>query len=233
MRYIRRVVNARGRTYLLRLIRLNRLLRTGTRGLLLPVDRCFTGRNVFKIISPSIILFTIFAQKAFFESVFVRSCLRSFLQLLQGRCPSPSQVCLPHYCLLERPSSQQQRKIQEEMSSIRDCGVCGKEASRVCDCCQNNFCGKKHLKSHKKSCFPSSEELSTEEVQRIEKLAKNLKEASFETFCEILNELCQWVNEERQRAARDSGGEGRGLNQQPKTSRLSLCRGRACFRPRS
>jgi hypothetical protein len=74
------------------------------------------------------------------------------------------------------------------MSSIRNCNVCGKEASSVCDCCKKNFC-KKHLKSHKRSCFPSTEGISTEEVERIEKLAIDLKEASLQTFCETLEDL--------------------------------------------
>jgi hypothetical protein len=49
--------------------------------------------------------------------------------------------------------------------------------------------GKKHLKAHKRSCFPSTEGLSTEEVERIEKLTIDLKEASLQTFCETLEDL--------------------------------------------
>jgi hypothetical protein len=91
-------------------------------------------------------------------------------------------------------------------NSIRNCNVCGEKASRVCDCCKKNFCGKKHLKSHKKSCFPRTEGLSTQEVEHIEKLATDLEEASLETFCETLKELLRssHSNEEGGRAMQDS-----------------------------
>jgi hypothetical protein len=82
------------------------------------------------------------------------------------------------------------------MSSVRKCDACKKKATRACDCCKKHFCGEKHIKAHERSCFPSTEDLSTEEVEHIEKLAINLKEASLETFCETLNELLQWVRDE-------------------------------------
>jgi hypothetical protein len=83
------------------------------------------------------------------------------------------------------------------MSSIRNCDVCGIKASRVCGCCKKNFCGKKHLKSHKRSCFPSTANLSTEEVERIEKLAIDMEEASPETFCDFLKDILQWEQWDR------------------------------------
>jgi purine-nucleoside phosphorylase len=79
------------------------------------------------------------------------------------------------------------------MSSARKCDVCGIMASNVCcENCKKNFCGKKHLKSHTSSCFPNTNDLSTEEVERIEKLAIDMEEASFEIFCETLKDMMQW-----------------------------------------
>jgi hypothetical protein len=82
------------------------------------------------------------------------------------------------------------------MSSVTKCDACKKKASRVCNCCKKHFCGEKHIKAHERSCFPSTEDLSTEEVEHIQKLARNLKEASLETFGETLRELLQWVRDE-------------------------------------
>jgi hypothetical protein len=84
------------------------------------------------------------------------------------------------------------------MSSIRKCDVCGIRASRVCFTCENFFCGKKHLKSHKRSCFPSTDDLSTQEIERIEKLAIDMEEASLETFCETLKDILQWKQWDRE-----------------------------------
>jgi hypothetical protein len=91
------------------------------------------------------------------------------------------------------------------MSSIRKCDVCGKSGKIVCECCKKNFCGKKHLKSHcpYKSCFPSTEDLSTKDIERIEKLAKDLEEGSLETFYGTFKELSKWDFEE-QEARQDS-----------------------------
>jgi hypothetical protein len=83
------------------------------------------------------------------------------------------------------------------MSSIKKCGVCGIQASRVCETCNKNFCGKKHLKSHKSSCLPSTDDLSTEEIERIEKLAIDMDEASFETFSETLQDMIYWEQWDR------------------------------------
>jgi hypothetical protein len=83
------------------------------------------------------------------------------------------------------------------MSGIRKCGVCGIKASRVCETCKKNFCGKKHLKSHKSSCLPSTDDLSTEEIERIQKLAIDMDEASFETFCETLQDMLYWEQWDR------------------------------------
>jgi hypothetical protein len=84
------------------------------------------------------------------------------------------------------------------MSSIRKCGVCNIKASRFCETCKKNFCGKKHLKSHKSSCLPSTDDLSMEEVERIEKLATDMEETSLETFCESLKDMLQWKELDRE-----------------------------------
>jgi hypothetical protein len=84
------------------------------------------------------------------------------------------------------------------MSSIGNCDVCGIKASRLCGCCKKNFCGKKHLKSHKSSCFPSTAGLSTGEIERIENLANDMEEASLETFCETLKDMLQWEQWDRE-----------------------------------
>jgi hypothetical protein len=86
------------------------------------------------------------------------------------------------------------------MSSIRKCHVCEKNLSRVCDCCKKYFCGKQRLKSHKRSCFPSTEDLSIEAVEHIEKLAKDLDEASLETFVRLWPSCCNGLLRNREQS---------------------------------
>jgi hypothetical protein len=51
-----------------------------------------------------------------------------------------------------------------------------------------------NLKSHTSSCFPNTDDLS---IERIEKLAIDMEEASFETFSETLKETMQWSRLDR------------------------------------